>query len=78
MPFPNYTADECITRVIELDAEIAKISKLATSFSVDKKRFDFSGKLAELREERALWESRYNIATDASTTTFEGPRTVPV
>ncbi|MDP3940611.1 MAG: hypothetical protein Q8R92_21060 [Deltaproteobacteria bacterium] len=77
--FPDYTLDECKTRVIELDAEIARLTKLSTSFSVGKKSFNYTGQLDQLRAERELWVSRYNELNNPNTANpFQGPRIVPV
>lgn len=78
MPFPDYTSAECKARVIELDAQIAQVTRLASAFTLDKKSFDYKGKLAELRDERALWVRRYEAAEGTGGTSLEGPRIVPV
>lgn len=59
MPYPDYTTTECDEAIVAIDAEIARLRKLADAYSVGGGRYFQQGmKLAKLQAERSEWLAR--------------------
>ena len=69
----TYTAAECAAEIAEIRAEMKRVRKVASSWSIGDKAFDFKGKMAELQAQEALWMERWQIASGNSTSSLQGP-----
>ena len=73
MPYPDYTTEECLAAIADIDAKIAELRGKATSFSIGNKSFSFAGTLAALRGERQEWMARYQALTGGANP-LQGPK----